>query len=43
MNTVDANQNNLNVTDNIGHDNMTLLEIEEIDDNNVYYVFDRKE
>ncbi len=22
---------------------MTLLEIEELDDNNVYYIFDRKE
>ena len=64
VNPVDVNQNNVNVTDNTGHNNsnqvscppgtypdnsvlginnMTLLEIEKIDDNNVYYIFDSKE
>ena len=63
MNQVDTGQNNMNVTDNtghnnsnqissppgiypdnvlMGHNNMTLLEIEEID-NNVCYIFDSNE
>ena len=62
--SVNQDMNNVNVTDNTGHNNsnqvscppgtypdnfvygnnnMTLLEIEKIDDNNVYYIFDSRE